>query len=67
MLGDLAVRSGVSFACMHPAIIVFPWNDKVMRRGCPMFLAPLDSLGLRSLQHESQGTIRVGIHERAWS
>lgn len=44
-LRDTAAKSSMSFACMHQAIILFPGDDKVIRRGCPS-LASLERPGL---------------------
>lgn len=44
-LRDTAVKSSMSFVCIYQAIIVFPGNDKVIRKGCPD-LASLERPGL---------------------
>lgn len=47
--------------CTHPAIIVFPWNDKVMRRGCPGFLTSLErAWGSDPPRHVFRGMVGVG-------
>lgn len=40
VLRDPAVRSWMSFACVHQAIIVLLGNDRDRRRRCPCALLP---------------------------
>lgn len=40
VLRDPAVRSWMSFACIHQAIIVLPRDDRDMRRRCSCAVLP---------------------------
>lgn len=69
VLRDLAVRSWMSFACVHQAIIVLPWNDQGHEKKVPMCFTSLTSSQLKCPWLEFQSVVNMGSHEiwETWS